>query len=202
MRGGAEGGDDGLGDAEAEAESCESESDEGLDEPADEPVRQPELVTNENMLFEVLKKLTAREVARCATICLAFRNAARSPLLWKRYSLRVHGSELALSIANKHPSWRWMHVFLTCPRLRVDGVFVSSNRYSKNGSTQTCCYYRYLRVFSSSNHCLYKITPLPPKKVRLYGRICVHQYSQCNILVSALETSHLAFSSNCSHVFP
>lgn len=122
----------------------------------EEQDEQPPMVTDEGLLFQVFKKLTAREVALCATVCSIWRRVAHSPLLWKRYCARVHGKALSQSLALKCPSWTWEQIFLSCPRLRVDGVFVSANRYSKYGSAQTACYYRYLRVFSSSNACLYK----------------------------------------------
>jgi hypothetical protein len=78
-------------------------------------------------------------------------------------------------LATKHRG-SWRHLYLSTPRPRTDGVYVSRNTYVRVGArelrsasgSQTChlvAYFRYWLFLPSSGALVYRTSPLPPYRV-------------------------------------
>lgn len=132
----------------------EREREGGEEESEGDEIWEETTLIPDGALFQVLKRLTARQLARVSCVCRSWRRVASSGALWEELARDQFGNEAALSLGRRF-AWRWQKAFLCSPRLRTDGAFVSVNSYYKYGSAQVAYYFRYLRILDPST-CLYK----------------------------------------------
>jgi len=130
-------------------------------DPVERPAEPPAPILamlNEELLCEVLKFVEGADVARCASVCREWRYATLRPALWRYLCADTWSMESAEQLEAEccrryRASFREM--YLTRPRLRFDGIYVSRNQYLRRGvrewaykgGVHVVVYYRYYRFF-------------------------------------------------------
>lgn len=139
-------------------------------------------VLPDELLYEVLTRMTPYSLGRASCVCRKWRYAIRNPLLWQNACLKtwqMSGVEENLRILKSCYGGSWRKMWIARPRLRFDGLYVSRNTYISAGIAEwkvtnpvhLVCYYRYIRFYPSGKF-LYKISPHKLKEVAksLQGR--------------------------------
>ncbi|KAL7595112.1 F-box protein 7 [Lactuca sativa] len=120
----------------------------------------------DELLFEIFARMTPYNLGKAACVCRKWRNTVRNPVFWRNACLKawqISGvvENYKLMQCNYDSSWRKM--WLSRPRVRMDGIYVSRNTYIRAGVAEwkvtnpvhVVCYYRYLRFYPSGRF-LYK----------------------------------------------
>ncbi|KAF7722559.1 hypothetical protein EC973_002949 [Apophysomyces ossiformis] len=139
------------------------------------------------ILVHVLRKLILRSVASVANFALVCKNfflLTRSPSLWRficEHAFKTPGMTLEQSKryqmeAVKMFGGHWMRMFIERPRIRYDGVYISTCHYIRMGSSDTwnqplylITYYRYLRFFPNGRVVKHVTTEEPANVVKQLG---------------------------------
>lgn len=129
----------------------------------------------QDILYKILMSCDPYSLGNAACVCKHLLESVQNVELWKKACLDAwpqQGSEKIRHLLNKHYSGDWKRLWLTRPRLRFDGVYVSRNTYIKTGIVEwrtrnpvhIVLYYRYVRFFPDGRF-LYKTTPETVSKV-------------------------------------
>ncbi|PWA75208.1 F-box protein 7 [Artemisia annua] len=126
--------------------------------------RRPWLVIH--FFATIFSRMTPYNMGKAACVCRKWRNTVRNPIFWRNACLKtwqitgaVENYKLMQSVYDS--SWRKM--WLSRPRVRMDGIYVSRNTYIRAGVAEwkvtnpvhVVCYFRYLRFYPSGRF-LYK----------------------------------------------
>uniref|UniRef100_A0A0D6QR07 F-box domain-containing protein n=1 Tax=Araucaria cunninghamii TaxID=56994 RepID=A0A0D6QR07_ARACU len=145
---------------------------------SNKPTPDPALIHQilpEELLFEVFARMTPYSLGRAACICRKWRNAVRTPSLWRNACINTWqrlGIEENFKILRTEYGGSWRKMWLHRPRLRFDGLYVSRNTYIRAGIAEwrttnpvhVVCYYRYVR-FLPNGKIFYKISSQKLKEV-------------------------------------
>ncbi|KAG2226653.1 hypothetical protein INT45_001000 [Circinella minor] len=139
------------------------------------------------LLLQVLQHLVLRSVSSVsefALVCKNFFLLTRAPSLWRFASehafktpymtietSRDYQADYVEKVYNGH----WMRMFIERPRIRYDGIYISTCHYIRPGSNENTfnqpvhlvTYYRYLRLFPDGTIIKYLSTEEPEHVVRL-----------------------------------
>ncbi|GJT27503.1 F-box protein 7 [Tanacetum coccineum] len=90
----------------------------------------------DELLFEIFARMTPYNMGKAACVCRKWRNTVRNPIFWRNACLKtwqitgaVENYKLMQSVYDS--SWRKM--WLSRPRVRMDGIYVSRNTYIRAG---------------------------------------------------------------------
>ncbi|KAG0168513.1 hypothetical protein DFQ30_004647 [Apophysomyces sp. BC1015] len=137
------------------------------------------------ILVHVLRQLILRSVSSVANFALVCKNfflLTRSPSLWRfvcEHAFQTPGMTLEESRRHQSESvlvygGHWMRMFIERPRLRYDGVYISTCNYIRMGTSDTwnqpvhlVTYYRYLRFFPNGRILKHVTTDEPADVVKL-----------------------------------
>ncbi|KAL0080878.1 hypothetical protein J3Q64DRAFT_1643857 [Phycomyces blakesleeanus] len=138
------------------------------------------------VIQHILRHLVLRSVssvARFALVCKNFFLFTRSPSLWKfacEHAFRTPEMSLEDSQWQQHKhvqvyEGNWMRMFIERPRIRYDGVYISTCQYVRPGISDSSwgqpfhmvTYYRYLRFFPNGDILKHVSTDKPAQVVRL-----------------------------------
>lgn len=119
--------------------------------------------------------MTPYALGAAACVCRKWRYATRNPVLWQKACLSTWQMfEVEQNTLLLRSSYRgsWRNMWISRPRLRFDGIFVSRNTYLRAGVAEwkvtnpvhLVCYYRYIRFYPSGKF-LYKVSPHKLKEV-------------------------------------
>ncbi|XP_049391441.1 F-box protein 7-like [Solanum stenotomum] len=131
-------------------------------------------VLPDELLFEILSKMTPYTLGRSTCVCRKWRYTIRNFIFWRNACLKTWQVPGTLVLVLKYDgSWRKM--LLLRPRLRTDGIYVSRNTYIRAGVAEwkitnlvhIVCYYRYMRFYPSGRF-LYKNSSQKVKDVAKY----------------------------------
>ncbi|GAV71965.1 F-box-like domain-containing protein [Cephalotus follicularis] len=120
----------------------------------------------DELLFEVFARMSPYDLGRASCVCRKWRYTVRNPVFWRNACLK--GWQLSGALENymilqsKYGS-SWRKMWLSRPRVRTDGLYVSRNTYIRAGVAEwkitnpvhIVCYFRYVRFFPSGRF-LYK----------------------------------------------
>jgi tetratricopeptide (TPR) repeat protein len=121
---------------------------------------------------------------RISLTCKKLRDLVKSPSVWKHLCRINHPNESEYSLNLKLELYNssWLDMWLEKPRVRTDGVYISTVKYQRTGYSETLSYlqpvhmvtyYRYVRFISKSKFILLT-TPVKPSevvKVFLFNKI-------------------------------
>eukprot|EP00218_Dolichomastix_sp_CCMP3274_P005057 CAMPEP_0170157204 /NCGR_PEP_ID=MMETSP0033_2-20121228/65219_1 /TAXON_ID=195969 /ORGANISM="Dolichomastix tenuilepis, Strain CCMP3274" /LENGTH=321 /DNA_ID=CAMNT_0010394597 /DNA_START=18 /DNA_END=980 /DNA_ORIENTATION=- len=151
---------------------CRSAAAEDLDSVELAPVQR----LPDEILINILGRLDAVALATASCASRTFAVLIRKPsgILWRGVcadSFPETRSELS-RIVDEEYRGNWREMFLTRPRLRCDGIYVSRNQYVKPGQTvwdernpvHLVAWFRYLRFFRDGSFA-YRTSPLKPAAV-------------------------------------
>jgi len=124
----------------------------------------------EQVLIYLLGFLDAVSLARLALSCKKTYSVTREPVLWRLLCQRIWPLNCTRDVYQQFGTWQRM--FLTRPKARYDGIYVSKNSYLRAGSTEWAynqpvhqvIYYRYLRLMPDGR-VLYAMALEQPRKV-------------------------------------
>ncbi|KAI9278995.1 hypothetical protein BDA99DRAFT_567594 [Phascolomyces articulosus] len=139
------------------------------------------------ILLHVLRHLILRSVssvAQFALVCKNFFLLTRAPSLWRFASEHAFKSpymtietsrDFQAEYVEKVYNGHWMRMFIERPRIRYDGIYISTCHYIRPGSNENTynqpvhlvTYYRYLRFFPDGTILKYLSTDEPEHVVRL-----------------------------------
>ncbi|ORX92915.1 hypothetical protein K493DRAFT_338562 [Basidiobolus meristosporus CBS 931.73] len=140
----------------------------------DKPV--PIAILPDELVLVLFKNLILRDIqsiGRLARSCKKFLMLSRDSALWKFACLVTYKDPLDKEkhlLQKYHQSWRQMYI--DRPRLRLDGVYISTCYYLRPGSSESSwqspihmvTYYRYLRFFNDGT-CIKLLTTDEPGHV-------------------------------------
>jgi len=123
----------------------------------------------EELLVEILRLLPTYTLGKVAVVCRQWRGAVKHPSLWEkacRTGYGLAGWELSKRLVREEYENSWYSMWLSRPRLRTDGIYVSRNTYIRPGVTfwqyknpvHLVVYFRYYK-FRSDGSFRYKTTP-------------------------------------------
>ncbi|KAI5081102.1 hypothetical protein GOP47_0004285 [Adiantum capillus-veneris] len=132
-------------------------------------------VLSDDLLFEVFIRLPPYALGCAGCVCRKWRYATRNPVLWQKACLstwQMFGVEENFSMLQSFYGGSWRNMWISRPRLRCDGIFVSRNTYLRTGVAEwrvtnpvhLVCYYRYIKFYPSGKF-LYKVSPHKLKEV-------------------------------------
>lgn len=124
----------------------------------------------DEVLVYLLCFLDEVSLVRLALSCKKTYSLSREPVLWRLICQRIWGHNCSRAVYHQFGTWQRM--FMTRPKVRYDGLFVSKNTYLRAGSTEWAynqpvhqvTYYRYLRLMPDGR-LLYAMALEPPRKV-------------------------------------
>ncbi|KAI8144020.1 hypothetical protein BJV82DRAFT_667861 [Fennellomyces sp. T-0311] len=139
------------------------------------------------ILLHVLRHLILRSVSSVANFALVCKNfflLTRAPSLWRFASEHAFKSpymnmevsrQFQAEYVNRVYDGHWMRMFIERPRIRYDGVYISTCHYIRPGSNENTfnqpvhlvTYYRYLRFFPDGTILKYLSTDEPAHIVKL-----------------------------------
>ncbi|CAL0319415.1 unnamed protein product [Lupinus luteus] len=120
----------------------------------------------DELLFEVIARMTPYDMGKASCVCRKWRYTIRNPVFWRNACLKAwqfYGVVENYKILQSKYDGSWRKMWLSRPRLRTDGLYVSRNTYIRVGVAEwkitnpvhLVCYFRYLRFFPSGRF-LYK----------------------------------------------
>ncbi|XAR62806.1 hypothetical protein NMG60_11017687 [Bertholletia excelsa] len=120
----------------------------------------------DELLFEIFSRMTPYTLGRAACVCRKWRYTIRNPVFWRTACLKawqISGVVENYKILQSQYAGSWRKMWLSRPRIRTDGLYVSRNTYIRAGVAEwkitnpvhVVCYFRYLRFYSSGRF-LYK----------------------------------------------
>ncbi|KAI8379390.1 uncharacterized protein BYT42DRAFT_495985 [Radiomyces spectabilis] len=134
----------------------------------------------------ILRRLILRSVssiAKFAVVCKKFFLLTRSPSLWRflcEHAFRIPG--IAIEVSKQQQlehvqkyGGHWMRMFIERPRIRFDGIYISTCHYIRPGTSDSSwnqpvhlvTYYRYLRFFPDGTLVKHVSTDEPAQVVKL-----------------------------------
>lgn len=185
------------------------------------------------ILITVLKYLVLHSVSSIpyfALTCKKFFLLTRDPSIWQYACIRIFREpSMTLEQSKEHQSryvekydGHWMRMFIDRPRIRYDGVYISTCHYVRPGTSDSSwnrpihfvTYYRYLRFFPDGTLLKHVTTDEPAHVVRLltdgynkkqsfHGRFLLENNNHIQIVMkdSTLpqETFHLTLDIKTTH---
>lgn len=144
----------------------------------------------DELLFEIFARMTPYNLGRAACVCRKWRYTVRNPVFWRNACLKawqVFGVVENYKILQSKYDGSWRKMWLSRPRIRTDGLYVSRNTYIRAGIAEwkvsnpvhVVCYFRYLRFYPSGRF-LYKNSSQKVKDVAKFMNFraskaeCVH----------------------------
>ncbi|KAK2989799.1 hypothetical protein RJ640_006116 [Escallonia rubra] len=132
----------------------------------------------DELLFEIFARMTPYNMGQAACVCQKWRYTIRNPVFWRNACLKawqVSGVVENYKILQSKYDGSWRKMWLSRPRIRVDGLYVSRNTYIRAGVAEwkvtnpvhLVCYFRYLRFYPSGRF-LYKNSSQKVKDVARY----------------------------------
>ncbi|KAM7518859.1 hypothetical protein LguiB_017821 [Lonicera macranthoides] len=120
----------------------------------------------DELLFEIFARMTPYSLGRAACVCRKWRYTVRNPVFWRNACLKawqLSGMVENYKILQSKYDGSWRKMWLSRPRIRTDGLYVSRNTYIRAGIAEwkisnpvhVVCYYRYMRFYPSGRF-LYK----------------------------------------------
>lgn len=120
----------------------------------------------DELLYEIFARMTPYNLGRAACVCRKWRYTVRNPVFWRNACLKawqLSGAVENYKLLQSNYSGSWRKMWLSRPRVRVDGLYVSRNTYIRAGIAEwkitnpvhIVCYFRYLRFYPSGRF-LYK----------------------------------------------
>jgi F-box protein 9 len=133
------------------------------------PIVDPALIHRslpDELLFEVFARMNPYDMGRSSCVCRKWRYTIRNPVFWRNACLKawqLAGMVENYKILQSKYEGSWKKMWLSRPRVRTDGIYVSKNTYTRVGVAEwkitnpvhLVCYYRYIRFFPSGRF-LYK----------------------------------------------
>ncbi|KAK9167522.1 hypothetical protein Scep_002713 [Stephania cephalantha] len=133
------------------------------------PVVDPALIHRslpDELLFEVFARMNPYTLGRAACVCRKWRYTIRNPVFWRSACLKawqLSGAIANYKILESKYDCSWRKMWLSRPRVRTDGLYVSRNTYIRAGVAEwkvtnpvhLVCYFRYMRFFPNGK-LLYK----------------------------------------------
>ncbi|KAL5558262.1 hypothetical protein UlMin_034473 [Ulmus minor] len=132
----------------------------------------------DELLFEVFARMTPYNLGRASCVCRKWRYTIRNPVFWRNACLKawqLSGLVENYKLLQSKYEGSWRKMWLSRPRVRTDGLYVSRNTYIRVGVAEwkvtnpvhLVCYYRYMRFFPSGRF-LYKNSSQKIKDVVKY----------------------------------
>ncbi|XP_020584380.1 F-box protein 7 [Phalaenopsis equestris] len=129
----------------------------------------------DELLFEVFLRMSPFSLGRAACVCRKWRYTIHNPILWRRACLKtwqLSGALTNYKMVQFMFEGSWRKMWISRPRIRNDGLYVSRNTYIRTGVAEwkvtnpvhLVCYFRYLRFFPNGKF-LYKISSQKVKEV-------------------------------------
>lgn len=120
----------------------------------------------DELLFEIFAKMTPYNLGKAACVCRKWRYTVRNPVFWRNACLKawqISGVVENYKTLQSKYDGSWRKMWLSRPRIRTDGLYVSRNTYIRAGVAEwtvsnpvhVVCYFRYLRFYASGKF-LYK----------------------------------------------
>ncbi|KAD4385295.1 hypothetical protein E3N88_25463 [Mikania micrantha] len=120
----------------------------------------------DELLFEIFARMTPYNLGKAACVCRKWRNTVRNPVFWRNACLKawqISGVVENYKLMQNNYDSSWRKMWLSRPRVRMDGIYVSRNTYIRAGVAEwkvtnpvhVVCYFRYLRFYPSGRF-LYK----------------------------------------------
>ncbi|KAG5525073.1 hypothetical protein RHGRI_031677 [Rhododendron griersonianum] len=120
----------------------------------------------DELLFEIFARMTPYNLGKAACVCRKWRYTVRNPVFWRNACLKawqIFGVVENYKILQSKYDGSWRKMWLSRPRIRTDGLYVSRNTYIRAGIAEwkisnpvhVVCYFRYLRFYPSGRF-LYK----------------------------------------------
>ncbi|KAG2234498.1 hypothetical protein INT48_004877 [Thamnidium elegans] len=185
------------------------------------------------IMLQILRHLVLSSVSTIpyfALTCKKFFLLSRDPSVWQYACMHVFKTPgMTLGESRVHQSeyverydGHWMRMFIDRPRIRYDGVYISTCHYIRPGISETAwekpihlvTYYRYLRFFPNGTILKHISTEEPKHVVKLlvpgfnrkqcfHGNFDVHHDDQIIIVMKdsnlKKETFHLALKIKTTH---
>ncbi|KAK1407564.1 hypothetical protein QVD17_39183 [Tagetes erecta] len=120
----------------------------------------------DELLFEIFARMSPYNLGKAACVCRKWRNTVRNPVFWRNACLKawqISGVVENYKLMQSSYDSSWRKMWLSRPRVRMDGIYVSRNTYIRAGVAEwkvtnpvhVVCYFRYLRFYPSGRF-LYK----------------------------------------------
>ena len=133
------------------------------------------LLLPQDLMYKILHSCDPYSLGSAACACKDLMRSVQNVELWKKACLEAwpqHGAAKIHQLSTKQYEGNWKRLWLTRPRLRFDGIYVSRNSYIKTGIAEwrvknpvhIVLYYRYIKFFPDGRF-LYKTTPQTVSKV-------------------------------------
>ncbi|XP_021759729.1 F-box protein 7-like isoform X2 [Chenopodium quinoa] len=114
----------------------------------------------------IFARLPSYHLGKAACVCRKWRYAIRNPIFWRIACLKawqLSGVVYNYQILHSKYDGSWRKMWLSRPRVRTDGIYVSRNTYIRAGIAEwrvsnpvhLVCYYRYIKFYPSGRF-LYK----------------------------------------------
>ncbi|XP_031489108.1 F-box protein 7 [Nymphaea colorata] len=129
----------------------------------------------DELLHEIFMRMTPYSLGRAACVCRKWRFTIRNPIFWRNACLKtwqISGPVENYKLVQSLYEGSWRKMWLSRPRARTDGLYVSRNTYIRAGVAEwkitnpvhLVCYYRYIRFFPTGKF-LYKNSSQRVKEV-------------------------------------
>ncbi|CAN6439267.1 unnamed protein product [Victoria cruziana] len=120
----------------------------------------------DELLHEIFMRMAPYSLGRAACVCRKWWFTIRNPIFWRNACLKtwqISGPVENCKIVQTQYEGSWRKMWLSRPRIRTDGLYVSRNTYIRAGVAEwkitnpvhLVCYYRYIRFFPTGKF-LYK----------------------------------------------